>query len=166
MILDRKKSKTEADSETKREEILDKETENDNSESKKAKRRDLFISVFSVVCALTIWFYASAIHETELKDSSRVNLKYILDAENKGYEIHYNYDTEINYTLKGKASALSQISGNVSIITVDLSTIKYSEIESEKIVQLPLTFNLPEGVVCAEKSKEYIEITITKKSID
>ena len=36
-------------------------------------------------------------------------------------------------------------------------------IENEKIVQLPLIFDLPEGVVCSEKSKEYIEITITKK---
>lgn len=163
MIFNRKELKKQLDSEPKREEILEKETDNDNSESKKTKRRDLFISIFSVLCALTIWFYASAIHETELKDSSRVNLKYILDAENKGYEIHYNYNTEINYTLKGKALALSQISSNVGIITADLSTINYSEIESEKIVQLPLIFNLPEGVVCTEKSKEYIEITITKK---
>ncbi len=166
MIFNRKKSKNEMDSEIKPEEIFENETDNENSASKKTKRRDMFISIFSVICALTIWLYASAIHETEIKLQSPVNLKYIIDAENKGYEIQYNYETKINFTLKGKAMSLSQISDKDILVSADLSTINYSEIENDKIVQLPLIFNLPEGVICSEKSKEYIEITITKKLRD
>lgn len=163
MLFNRKNSKNEADLEAKQDEILENETDTESNSSKKAKRRDMFVTIFSVVFAVIIWLYASAINETEIKFKSSVNFKYILEVENKGYEIDYNAGTKINCTLKGKVLALSQISDDDVLFYVDLSTINYSEIENEKIVQLPLIFDLPEGVVCSEKSKEYIEITITKK---
>lgn len=163
MLFNRKNSKNEADLEAKQDEILENETDAESNSSKKAKRRDMFVTIFSVVFAVIIWLYASAINETEIKFKSSVNFKYILEAENKGYEIDYNAGTKINCTLKGKVLALSQISDDDVLFYVDLSTINYSEIENEKIVQLPLIFDLHEGVVCSEKSKEYIEITITKK---
>ena len=166
MFFNRKESKNEPKPEIKQEEILGNEAADGNDDSQKTKRLDMFIAIFSVVCALTIWLYASAVHETEIKVQSPVNLKYILDAENKGYSIQYNYETKINFTLKGRAMDLSKISEKDILVSADLSTINYSEIENEKIVQLPLIFNLPEGVVCSEKSKEYIEITITKKVKD
>jgi len=162
MFMNRKKSQNEI-SETKQADLLENETETEDIDSKKTKRRDMFLGIFSVILALTIWLYASAINETEIKLQSPVNLKYVLDAENKGYVIQYNPETKVDFTLKGKALALSQITGK-NIISADLSTINYSEIGSEKIVQLPLTFHLPEGVTCSEKSKEYIEIIIVKNN--
>lgn len=164
--MSRKESVNEIAFENKKEEMLDYEADGRDEASKKAKRLNMFIGIFSVICALTIWMYASAISEAELKLQSPVNLKYVLDAEHKGYEVHYNRETKINFTVNGKVLALSQISNKGITISADLSTINYSEITTEKIVQLPLIFNLPEGVTCSEKSQEYIEVSITKKSID
>ena len=79
--MSRKESVNEIAFENKKEEMLDYEADSRDEASKKAKRLNMFIGIFSVICALMIWMYASAISEAELKLQSPVNLKYVLVAE-------------------------------------------------------------------------------------
>ena len=153
----------ETDSENKMDEILQQEIEDKEEELRKNKRLNMFVGIFSVLCALAIWLYASAISETEMKFQSIVNIKHVVDTEDKGYEVEYNSDLKINFILNGKVSSISQIPNYGINVFADLSTVNLSEITNTKTVQLPLVFDLPEGVTCIEKSKEYIEVTITKK---
>ena len=146
------------------EETQKQELESIDDTSRRNKRLDMFIGIFSVVCALVIWFYASAISETDIKQQSLVNIKGVVTAENKGYDIEYNSNLKIDLVLSGKVLAVSQIPNYGINAYVDLSSVNLSEITNSKVVQLPLILDLPEGLTCIEKSQEYIEVTITKKS--
>ena len=162
MKIRRKKQAT--DSENTQEEILKQEFDDMEETSRKNKRLNIFIAVFSVVCALAIWLYASAITETEAKLQSVVNVKYIGAANEKGFDVEYNTELKINCVLSGKVSAISQIPNYGLNVYADLSSVNFSEITSSKTVQLPLIFDLPEGITCIEKSQEYIDVIITKRS--
>ena len=150
--------------ENKPDENMKQEVESKEDASRKNKRLDMFIGIFSVVCALVIWFYASAITETDIKQQSLVNIKGVVTAENKGYDIEYNKNLKIDLVLNGKVLAVSQIPNYGINVYADISSVNFSEITDSKVVQLPLIFDLPEGLICVEKSQEYIEVTITKKS--
>ena len=150
--------------ENKPDENLKQEVESKDDTSRKNKRLDMFIGIFSVVCALVIWFYASAISETDIKQQSLVNIKGVVTAENKGYDIEYNKNLKIDLVLNGKVLAVSQIPNYGINVYADISSVNFSEITDSKVVQLPLILVLPEGLTCIEKSQEYVEVTITKKS--
>lgn len=161
--MSRKKSKYDIASDDKTEESAKQNVSNKDEVSKKAKQLNMVIGIFSVICALAIWLYASAISETEIKLQSYVNVTHTIDVESKGYSIEYNDKLKVNFTVTGKVLSVSQISDKGIRVSADLSAINLSEVTTNKTVQLPLVFDLPEGVVCSEKSQEYIEITIIKK---
>ena len=158
-----RRTKQETDSENTQDETLRQEFDDMEETSRKNKRLNIFIAVFSVVCALAIWLYASAITETETKLQSVVNVKYIGVANEKGFDVEYNTELKINFVLGGKVSAISQMPNYGLNVYADLSSVNFSEITNSKTVQLPLIFDLPEGITCIEKSQEYIDVTITKR---
>lgn len=165
--MKRKKLSQKVASEVKKDENTQQTTIGKRTDySKKMERLNMFVGIFSVLCALAIWLYASAISETEMKLQSPINIKYVIDVENKGYDVEYNDKLKINFVVSGKTHAISQIPNYGINVYADLSTVNLSEIITSKTVQLPLIFDLPEGVSCPEKSHEYIEVTIVKKSND
>ncbi len=164
--MKRKKAEYEASFENTQEENSKQNTANKDDSAKKTKRLNMFIGIFSVLCALAIWLYASAISETDLRLQSTVDVKYSTEIQNKGYDLEYSGKPKVNFTVTGKVLAISQISDDGLYVSADLSGVNLSEIMTSKTVQLPLIFDLPEGVTCTEKSQEYIEVTITKKSTD
>lgn len=165
--MKRKKLNQEAVPEIKQEEILPEQTVSKKTDhSGRTEHLNMFIGIFSVVCALAIWLYASATSETEMKLQSPINIKYVIDVENKGYDVEYNDKLKVNFIVSGKTFAVSQIPNYGINVYADLSSVNLSEIITSKTVQLPLIFDLPEGVSCPEKSHEYIEVTIVKKSND
>ena len=165
--MKRKKLNRENVSDDKQNETVQQQSDNKKTDSSEKKERlNMFIGIFSVVCALMIWLYSSAISETEMKLQSPINVKYVIDVEDKGYDVEYNDKLKINFTVSGKTLSVSQIPNYGINVYADLSTVNLSEIITSKTVQLPLIFDLPEGVICHEKSHEYIEVTIVKKSND
>ncbi|MBE6665388.1 MAG: hypothetical protein E7603_04070 [Ruminococcaceae bacterium] len=165
--MTRKKLNHDAVSEDNQDETMQQQSDNKKTESsRKTERLNMFIGIFSVVCALMIWLYSSAISETEMKLQSPINVKYVIDVEDKGYDVEYNDKLKISFVVNGKTFAISQIPNYGINVYADLSTVNLSEIITSKTVQLPLIFDLPEGVTCPEKSHEYIEVTIVKKSND
>lgn len=165
IIMKRRKTSQEVASEDQNKEIIQQTTVSKRTDySKKMERLNMFIGIFSVLCALAIWLYASAMSETEMKLQSPINVKYVIDVENKGYDVEYNDKLKITFIVSGKTHAISQIPNYGINVYADLSTVNLSEIITSKTVQLPLIFDLPEGVICPEKSHEYIEVTIVKKS--
>lgn len=159
-----RRTKPETNPENTQDETLRQEFDDMEETSRRNKRLNIFIAVFSVICALSIWLYASAITETEAKLQSVVNVKYVSAAEEKGFDVEYNTELKINFVLGGKVLAISQIPNYGLNVYADLSSVNFTEITNTKTVQLPLIFDLPEGVTCIEKSQEYIEVTITKRS--
>ena len=159
-----RRTKPETNPENTQDETLRQEFDDMEETSRRNKRLNIFIAVFSVVCALSIWLYASAITETEAKLQSVVNVKYVSAAEEKGFDVEYNTELKINFVLGGKVLAISQIPNYGLNVYADLSSVNFTEITNTKTVQLPLIFDLPEGITCIEKSQEYIEVTITKRS--
>ena len=159
-----RRTKPETNPENTQDETLRQEFDDMEETSRRNKRLNIFIAVFSVICALSIWLYASAITETEAKLQSVVNVKYVSAAEEKGFDVEYNTELKINFVLGGKVLAISQIPNYGLNVYADLSSVNFTEITNTKTVQLPLIFDLPEGITCIEKSQEYIEVTITKRS--
>ncbi len=165
--MKRKKINREVVSDVKQDETIQQKTGSKRTDySRKLERWNMFIGIFAVVCALAIWLYASAISETEMKLQSPINVKYVIDVENKGYDVEYNDKLKINFIVSGKTFSISQIPNYGINVYADLSTVNLSEIITSKTVRLPLIFDLPEGVSCPEKSHEYIEVTIVKKQND
>ena len=165
--MKRKELNREVVSDDKQNETAQQQPDNKKTDSsEKTERLNMFIGIFSVVCALMLWLYSSAISETEMKLQSPINVKYVIDVEDKGYDVEYNEKLKINFTVSGKTFSVSQIPNYGINVYADLSTVNLSEIITSKTVQLPLIFDLPEGVTCPEKSHEYIEVTIVKKSND
>ncbi len=138
-----------------------------NTALKKQKKTNTVIAIFSLVCALVIWMYACSVSVTDVKfQSSTVTVKRVASVESKGYKVEYNTGVKVNYTLNGKIFAISQIPPKGVDVYADLSTVNLSEITDTKIIQLPLIIDLPAELTCTEKCQEYIEVVITKISVE
>ncbi|MBR6745573.1 MAG: hypothetical protein IKM00_10230 [Clostridia bacterium] len=142
-------------------------TAEDLCEAKKKRRSKITIAIVSLMFAFLIWGYASSVSVTEIKfQSASVTVKRLAAVESKGYKVEYNNNVKVNYTISGKTWHISQLPLGGADIYVDLSTVNLSEITDMKIVQLPLMVDLPAEVSCTEKSQEFIEVIITKNSVE
>lgn len=143
------------------------DVEQDRAAIKSQKRKNTAIAIFSLICALFIWVYACFVNVTDVKlKSSAVTVKRVSTVESKGYKVEYNTGVHVTYTLRGKVFAISQIPEKGIEVYADLSTVNLSEITDTKIIQLPILIDLPADITCTEKSQEYIEVVITKNSIE
>ena len=134
---------------------------------KKQKRTNTAIAIFSLVCAFVLWMYASCVSTVDVKyESTSVTVKRVASVESKGYKVEYNTNVKVNYTVRGTAFAISQIPDKGVDVYADLSAVNLSEITDTKIIQLPLVIDLPIELNCTEKSQEYIEVIITKISVE
>ena len=141
--------------------------EKNNATTKRQKRKNTAIAIFSLICALLIWIYACSVSTIDMKyQSNTVTVKRVASVESKGYKVDYNTGVKVNYTLSGTIFAISQIPSKGVDIYADLSNVNLSEITDTKIIQLPLIIDLPADVSCTEKSQEYIEVVITKNSVE
>lgn len=167
IIMNRKKMNRDTVSKSNKDATMSQQTSGKKTDySRRMERLNMFIGIFSVICALAIWLYASATSMTEIKLQSPLNVKYVVDVEDKGYDVEYNDKLKVNFIVSGTTFAVSQIPNYGIKVYADLSTVNLSEIITSKTVQLPLIFDLPEGVSCHEKSHEYIEVTIVKNPND
>ncbi len=125
-------------------------------------RVDVAILAFSIVCAILLWSYAVTTGDaTKQFQNIPVVVKRVSIVSTQGYDIQYT-DVKVNFTIQGSGATISQISEKSIEAYVDLSTVNLTEITDTKIVQLPIIFNVPGDVRCFDKSKEYLEVKITK----
>ena len=97
-----------------------------------------------------------------------VNIKSETIVKSKGYTISYD-NLKVNFTVQGSAAKVSQLSFKSVEVYADLSKVDLSTIEEGQsvTVPLPIVYKLPtniSGLTLTEKSQEYIDIIITKKS--
>ena len=154
----------------KRESVVDIRTADvDESIIKKNRQIDTLIRVLSVICAVLIWSYVvlsdSAIYHYQ---NVSVNIKSETIVKSKGYTISYD-NLMVNFTVQGSAAKVSQLSFKSVEVYADLSKVDLSTIEEGQsvTVPLPIVYKLPtniSGLTLTEKSQEYIDIIITKKS--
>ena len=141
----------------------------DESVIKKNRQIDTLIRVLSVICAVLIWSYIvlsdSAVYNYQ---NVSVNIKSETIVKSKGYTISYD-NLKVNFTVQGSAAKISQLSFKSVEVYADLSKVDLSTIEEGQsiTVPLPIVYKLPtniSGLTLTEKSQEYIDIIITKKS--
>lgn len=129
---------------------------------KESRKADVAILIFSIVCAMVLWVYAVTTGDAVKQfQNVPVTVKRVSIVSTQGYDIQYT-DLKVNFTIQGSGATISQISEKSIEAYVDLSTVNLTEITDTKIVQLPIVFNVPGDVRCFDKSKEYIEVKITK----
>ena len=154
----------------KRESVVDIRTSDvDESVIKKNRRIDTLIRVLSVICAILIWAYVvlsdSAVYHYR---NISVTIKSETIVKSKGYTVAYD-NLKVNFTVQGNAAKISQLSFGSVEVYADLSSVDLATVpEGDSVtVPLPIVYKLPSdvtGLTLTQKSQEYIDVVITKKS--
>lgn len=117
------------------------------------------LKIISVLCALLLWFYVSAVESPNSEktfDGINITLKNrdLLSSE-AGLAIVSDADYRADVVLSGKRSVLNKIDYSEIIATVDLSGIK----EAGQY-ELPVKISAPTGTSIASATPGYVSITV------
>ena len=135
--------------------------ETDDYTVKRNQRTDVIIRILAFIGAVLIWVYAvfSDVSSFEFRDMAvKVTGIEVLEAE--GYTVSYK-ETFVTFRVQGSADKISLVTEDSATVTADLSDIDTVDIVGQKIVNVPLTFEIPKGLTRMEQSASYIEVVIS-----
>ncbi len=121
------------------------------------KKGDIIALVLSVLVALSLWFYVMAVDSPDAEQdftgvSVELRGEYEMRAE-KGWSLITTGSRTVDLMLRGKKSLLSGLSSEDILAFVDLS-----KIESAGRSELPIEYELPEGVTCLSEKSMAVEV--------
>ncbi len=152
---------------TKKEKQDLRSTDSDDYTVTRNRRVDIAIRIISIVCAIAIWVFNVIGDSATLPVTNfKITAKGIALLQNS-YTIEYD-TTQVNFSVTGKGTQISQLSSTDFEVYVDLSSLNLSNLSgTSQTFDLPLVYRVKnksfDGVLFTEKSTETIKVTITKK---
>ncbi len=130
-----------------------------NGGKKEEKRKsDILPKIISVVLAFILWFYVSAV-ESPIHEKTFSAIPIVIEQGNTALAVYSGANSTIDITVRGKRSALNQISKEDFFCTADISAYtnagKYS---------IPVSVDLPDNVTLAEKSINNLTVYLDVRS--
>ncbi len=154
-----------------------RETDSDDYKVEKNRRMDMIFRILSLLVAIVIWI-SIVIGDTATKDF--LNFSVLFRGGDSIRATHdFSYDfTQVNFQIQGKGTQISQLDENNIVVYVDLDSIDKNLLSTDEVqfFDLPINYGIKSGrdivainnkqdggIVFAQKSREYIRVTVTKK---
>ncbi len=141
-------------------------TDSDDYTVVKNGRVDMILRILSLLCAIVIWI-SIVIGDSATKEFSNFTVSEKGSSTlRRTYDIDYDF-TQVNFTIKGKGTEISQITKGDIQVYVDLSSVptNLTDSASPQVFDLPLIYEIKikgTNIVFQDKSRESIKVTFTK----